>query len=130
MNKALIGCVVAVVSAMAFAKLPPLSDDAKGKAEEAKAKAAYTAKVDAYLLCKSQDKVAAQVHKTQKPPKPQAAKPVDTPPCTDPGKFVYTPAEAAPAAAVTASSAASVPIPVSSAASIKAAVPASAAQKP
>jgi hypothetical protein len=39
----------------AFAKLPPLSDEAKAKAAETAAKTAHTAKVDAFLLCKSQD---------------------------------------------------------------------------
>ncbi|MEY4436301.1 MAG: hypothetical protein RL175_1256, partial [Pseudomonadota bacterium] len=57
MNKALFALILAAVSATAFAKLPPLSDEAKAKADEAKAKTAHTAKADAYLLCKSQDKV-------------------------------------------------------------------------
>jgi len=99
MNKALIALILTAASAAAFAKLPPLNDEAKAKAEEAKAKTAHTGKVDAYLLCKSQDKVAAHVQKTNKA---QAGKPVATPPCADPGKFVYTPPEAAPAAAAPA----------------------------
>ena len=68
---------------------------------EAKAKAAHTAKVEAYALCKSQDKVAAHVQKTNKA---KAGKPVATPACADPGPFVYTPP--APAAAVAAAPAA------------------------
>ncbi|WP_293659893.1 hypothetical protein [Rhodoferax sp. OV413] len=99
MNKALIALVLTAASAAVFAKLPPLNDEAKAKAEEAKAKTAHTGKVDAYLLCKSQDKVAAHVQKTNKA---QAGKPVTTPPCADPGKFVYTPPEAAPAVAAAA----------------------------
>jgi hypothetical protein len=99
MNKALIALILTAASAAAFAKLPPLNDEAKAKAEEAKAKTAHTGKVDAYLLCKSQDKVAAHVQKTNKA---QAGKPMATPPCADPGKFVYTPPEAAPAAAAAA----------------------------
>jgi hypothetical protein len=99
MNKALIALILTAASAAAFAKLPPLNDEAKAKAEEAKAKTAHTGKVDAYLLCKSQDKVAAHVQKTNKA---QAGKPVATPPCADPGKFVYTPPEAAPSAAAAA----------------------------
>jgi hypothetical protein len=51
--------------------------------------------MDNYLLCKSQDKVAASYYKTAKTAgkdvKPAAA----TPPCADPGVFVYTPPEAA-----------------------------------
>jgi len=102
MNKALFAWILAAVSATAFAKLPPLDDEAKAKAEEAKAKTAHTAKVDGYLLCKSQDKVAAHVQRTNKA---KAGKPETTPPCADPGKFVYTPPEApagAPAAAASA----------------------------
>ncbi|MFY8179103.1 MAG: hypothetical protein ACOVKR_06815 [Limnohabitans sp.] len=105
MNKALFALILAFASATAFAKLPPLDDEAKAKAEEAKAKTAHTAKADAYLLCKSQDKVAAHVQRTNKA---KAGKPDATPPCTDPGKFVYTPPEAsaaAPAAAASASAA-------------------------
>ncbi len=105
MNKALLTVILVAASATAFAKLPPLDDEAKAKAEEAKAKTAHTAKVDAYLLCKSQDKVAAHVQKTNKA---KAGKPDTTPPCADPGKFVYTPPEApaaAPAAAASASAA-------------------------
>jgi len=75
--------------------------EAKAKAEEAKAKAAHTTKVEAYALCKSQDKVAAHVQKTNKA---KAGKPVATPACADPGPFVYTPP--APAAAVAAAPAA------------------------
>ncbi len=97
--KFLTAVALMVVSASAFAKLPPPSEEAKAKAEEAKAKTAHAAKVDGYLLCKSQDKVAAHVQKTNKA---KAAKPLPTPPCVDPGKFVYTPPEAAPAVAAAA----------------------------
>jgi hypothetical protein len=45
---------------VAVAKLPPPDDAAKAKAAETSAKAAWQAKVDGYLLCKSQDKVAAR----------------------------------------------------------------------
>ena len=109
MNKALFALILAAASATAFAKLPPLNDEAKAKAEEAKAKTAHTGKVDAYLLCKSQDKVAAHVQRTNKA---QAGKPVATAPCADPGKFVYTPPEAAPAAAAPASAPAVAAAPV------------------
>lgn len=107
MNKALFALTLAAMSVTAFAKLPPLSDEAKAKAEEAKAKTAHTAKVDGYLLCKSQDKVVAHVQKTNKA---KAGKPVATPPCADPGKFVYTPPEATPAAAPAAPAANVAPV--------------------
>ena len=93
MNKTLFAWLLAALSATAFAKLPAPSDEAKAKAAEAAAKTAHAGKVDGYLLCKSQDKVAAHVQKTNKA---KAGKPVATPPCADPGKFVYTPPEAAP----------------------------------
>ncbi len=107
MNKALFALILTAAGASAFAKLPPLSDEAKAKADETKAKTAHAGKVDAYLLCKSQDKVAAHVQKTNKA---KAGKPEATPACADPGKFVYTPPEAAaPAAAASAPAVAAAP---------------------
>lgn len=96
MKKIIFALSLAAMGASAFAKLPPPSDEAKAKAAEAAAKTAHNGKMDNYLLCKSQDKVAAHVQRTNKA---KAGKPVSTPPCADPGKFVYTPPEAAPAAA-------------------------------
>ncbi len=84
----------------AAAKLPPPSDEAKAKAAETAAKTAHTNKVADYQLCKSMDKVAAAyAADAKKAGKP--VQPVATPPCTDPGPFVYTPpaAASAPAAA-------------------------------
>lgn len=85
-------CALAV---SALAKLPAPSDEAKAKAAEAAAKTAHAGKVDAYQLCKSQDKVVAHYQKASKTAN-KSAKPA-TPPCADPGPFVYTPAAAAPA---------------------------------
>jgi hypothetical protein len=89
----------------AFAKLPPLSDEAKAKAAETAAKTAHTGKVDAFLLCKSQDKVAAHTAKQGKAGKKDPKAPA-LPACADPGPFVYTPAPAATAAAPAAAPAA------------------------
>mgnify|MGYP003341249297 FL=1 len=69
----------------AWAKLPPPSEEAKAKAAEAAAKTAHAGKVDAYKLCKSIDRVAAHVQKTNKA---KMGKPVDTPACVDPGPYV------------------------------------------
>jgi len=69
----------------AWAKLPAPSDEAKAKAAEAAAKTAHAGKVDAFKLCKSIDRVAAHVQKTNKA---KMGKPVDTPACVDPGPFV------------------------------------------
>jgi hypothetical protein len=93
----------------AFAKLPPPSDEAKAKAAEAAAKTAHAGKVDAFLLCKYQDKVAAHTAKNGKAGKkdPKAA---PSAPCADPGAFVYTPAPAAtPTAAAPAPAPAAAP---------------------
>jgi hypothetical protein len=102
MKKIIFALSLAALGVSAFAKLPPPSDEAKAKAAEAAAKTAHTGKVDAYLLCKSQDKVAAHVQRTNKA---KAGKPAATPPCADPGKFVYTPPEATPTAAAPATAA-------------------------
>jgi hypothetical protein len=82
-----------------LAKLPPPSDEAKAKAAEAAAKAAYGGKVEAFQLCKSQDRIAAAylagLKKAGKPAPPAAP----TPPCAEPGPFVYPPPAPAVAAA-------------------------------
>jgi hypothetical protein len=79
-----------------FAKLPALSDDAKAKAAEAAAKTAHAGKVDAFLLCKSQDRTAAYYLKTAKTGKGAGEKSS----CVDPGPFVYTPPPVVPVASV------------------------------
>ncbi len=83
-----------VLSVSALAKLPAPNDAAKAAAAEAAAKTAHAGKVEAYLLCKSQDRTAAHYRKSAKS---KDAKPVATAPCADPGP--YKPAAAAAAAA-------------------------------
>ncbi len=95
MKKLLIASFVMSASCMVAAKLPALSDEAKAKAAEAAAKTAWTGKVEAFLLCKSQDKVAASYFKTAKAAGKDAKPAAATPPCADPGAFAYTPPEAA-----------------------------------
>jgi len=99
---------VLVLTGSAIAKLPALSDDAKAKAAEAAAKTAHAGKVEAYQLCKAQDKVAARTNKAAKPAGKDskgAAAPASS--CVDPGAFVYTPpVAAAPASAASAAVAA------------------------
>jgi len=68
----------------AHAKLPALSPEAKAKADEAKAKTAWTDKVGAYQLCQAMNRVAEQYHKSHK----DAPAAVETPACTEPGPFV------------------------------------------
>lgn len=79
----------------AFAKLPPLSDEAKAKAAEAAARTAWSDKVAAYQLCQSMDRVAASYLERARAAG-KALEPVATPPCTDPGPFAYVPAEPKP----------------------------------
>ena len=112
MNKQiLLAVALSAFGASALAKLPPPSDEAKAKAAEAAAKAAHGGKVDAYKLCKSMDQVAlayyANAKKAGKETKPAAT----TPPCADPGPFVYTPPAPASAPAVTAAAPAAAPAP-------------------
>ena len=95
MKKLLISTLAMCAASMVLAKLPALSDEAKAKAAEAAAKSAWAGKVDNYLLCKSQDKVAASYYKTAKTAGKDAKPALATPPCADPGAFVYAPPEAA-----------------------------------
>ncbi|HYW56405.1 MAG TPA: hypothetical protein VE934_05575 [Polaromonas sp.] len=95
MKKLLIASFLISASCMVAAKLPALTDEAKAKAAEAAAKAAWAGKVDGYLLCKSQDKVAASYFKTAKAAGKDAKPAAATPPCADPGPFAYAPPEAA-----------------------------------
>lgn len=86
--------LVSLTATAAFAKLPAVSDEAKAKAAEAAAKTAWSAKVDAYLSCKSQDKVAAHYYKTAKAAGKETKPAVAMPACADPGAFSYVPTEA------------------------------------
>ena len=119
MKKFLIACLMLSVSAVSLAKLPPLSDEAKAKAAEAAAKTAWAGKVDGYALCKAQDKAAAKTAKSGK-----AGKATATPPCADPGPFVYTPAVAAATAAAPAAVPAVAGAPAAKAPAAPAAAPA------
>lgn len=92
-----------VFSSAVMAKLAPLSDDAKAKAAEAAAKTAHAGKVGDYQLCQSMDKVAARYIAAKKKAGGDVSPPTPTPPCADPGPFVYPPpAAGAPAVAATA----------------------------
>jgi hypothetical protein len=106
-------------AAQVAAKLPPLSEEAKAKAAEAAAKTAHNGKVDAYQLCMSMDKVAADYYAAAKKAGTATKPPVATPACVDPGPFVYPPpaptaapvaaAPTSPPAAATATATAAAP---------------------
>jgi len=88
----------------ALAKLPApvLTDEAKAKAAEAAAKTAHGNKVTDFQLCKSMDRTAVRYLAEAKKAGKDAKAPTATPPCADPGAFVYPPpvaGAAAPAAA-------------------------------
>lgn len=100
-----------VLCTSVFAKLPALSDEAKAKAAEAAAKTAWSGKVDAFALCKSQNLAAASYFKTAKAAGKETKPAAETSACADPGPFVSSPAAAVPA-------------PVPAAASVPAAKPA------
>jgi hypothetical protein len=93
-------------SATALAKLPAPSDEAKAKAAEAAAKTAWAGKVDGYLLCKAQDRVAAHAAKTAKAAGKETKPAPALPPCADPGPYVSAAAPAAAAASAPAPAAA------------------------
>ena len=91
MKKLTILLVLAGLSGLAAAKLPPVSDEAKAKAAEAAAKAAWGDKVGGYQLCVAMDKVAAR-YLADAAKAGKTLQPTATPPCADPGPFAYTPA--------------------------------------
>lgn len=98
MKKILFTVCLAGLPLLALAKLPTpvLSDEAKAKAAEAAAKTAWAGKVDAFQLCKAQDKVAASYYKDAKAAGKETKPPMAVPACAEPGPFTYTPAEAKP----------------------------------
>jgi hypothetical protein len=123
MKTVLVSGVLAAACGLVLAKLPPPDDAAKAKAAETTAKAAWQAKIDAFQLCKAQDRVAAVYMKNAgKSAKPAAAAPAPAaaaassaaaaaaqpaasgtpvvakppPPCADPGPFAYNPPEQKP----------------------------------
>ena len=95
------GCTLAL-SALAKIPAPVLTDEAKAKAAEAAAKTAWSGKVDAYQLCKAQDRAAASYFKAAKAGGKETKPAKETPACADPGPFVSTLPGAAPPVAAAA----------------------------
>ena len=99
MKKSLTLCGVLLglaVAPGAFAKLPPpaTTPEAQAKAAETAAKAAWTSKVDAFQLCRAQERVVAHVRDGLVAAGKPVPTPTQTPPCTDPGPFAFTPPDA------------------------------------
>ena len=80
--------LLAMFATSIFAKLPPLTEDAKAKAAEAAAKAAWTDKVGLYQLCAAMDRTADAYRKSTKAAGKNVPVPVAMPPCADPGPYV------------------------------------------
>jgi hypothetical protein len=94
MKKTLILFGLAAAASVAFAKLPPApapTPEAQAKAAEAAAKAAWGGKVEAYQLCRAQERVAAHVHAGLAAVGKPVPTPTATPPCADPGPFAFAP---------------------------------------
>jgi hypothetical protein len=87
----------ALCAGAAYAKLPPLSDEAKAKAAEAAAKTAHGNKLADFQLCKSMNATAGYYFASAKKASKDVKPPTATPDCADPGPFVYPPPAAAPA---------------------------------
>ena len=96
MIRLMLTAVALSASGAALAKLPPPDEATKAKAAEAAAKSAWQGKVDAFLLCKAQDRVASNYKKTAATRPAAAAAPAGAAPA----------APAAPAAAKPAPTAA------------------------
>jgi hypothetical protein len=124
MKKLSIAAAVLMAAGLATAKLPEPDEATKAKAAETSAKAAWQAKVDAFQLCKAQDKIAARYGSKGDAKPAAAAKPAASaavaaapaataasgaasatstpvaftppPPCADPGPFAYNPPEQKP----------------------------------
>ena len=90
----------ACVASLAKIPAPVLDDAAKAKAAEAAAKAAWQGKIDAYLTCKTQDRVAAyyRSHANGAAGKSAKAMPVTAAASAASAAAVTTPAVAAIAA--------------------------------
>jgi len=90
-----VGAVLVLLGSTGWAKLPTPapSDEAKAQAAQAAAKKAWAGKVDAFKLCKAQDKVVAHYKKmpVAKDVKGAAKATGASSSCADPGPFVYAP---------------------------------------
>ena len=93
MKKLLMTSLLLGACALAAAKLPAPSAEAKAKSDEAAAKAAWAGKGDAYQLCQSQDRVAASYYKSATAAGKATKPATTTAPCADPGAFTYAPPE-------------------------------------
>jgi hypothetical protein len=111
MKRIVLFAAAAACAGLVFAKLPPLSDEAKAKAAEAAAKAAHGSKVEGFQLCKSMNRTAAVYFAEAKKANKEVKAPTATPDCVDPVGFVYPPPAAGTAPAAPAPAPAAAPAP-------------------
>ena len=86
--------VLLAAAPLALAKLPPPpapTPEVKAKAAETAAKTAWSGKVDAFKMCKSQDRAVEKYRASASAAGKQVPPAVATPPCADPGPFAYVP---------------------------------------
>ena len=81
----------ALVCATAFAKLPPVSEEAKAKAAETAARNQWVDKVASYKLCLAMDRTAEAYRKSTKAAGKEPPQPTAIAPCGDPGPFAQSP---------------------------------------
>ena len=103
--------VAALFSAVVVAKLPPPTDDARAKAADAAAKAAWTDKTNAYKTCLAIERTAQTYRRSRAAAGQTVAPAPDMPPCTDPGPFRPIEASGAHSPAETANKPPSTPVP-------------------
>ena len=135
MIRVMLTAVALAASGAALAKLPPPDEATQAKAAEAAAKGAWQGKVDAFLLCKAQDRVVSNYKKTAATRPAAAVAPAGTAPGA-PAAAAASAAAAKPVPAAAASAAAATPAPTAATASqgggtpVEAAAPAAATPTP
>lgn len=98
MKSPVIAAALLLAAGAACAKLPSptLTPEAQLKAAEAAQRSAWSDKVAGYQLCKAMDRVAASYHAEARRTGQEAKPATPTPPCTDPGAFVFVPPQPKP----------------------------------
>jgi hypothetical protein len=91
-----VGLAIAVNAALVSAELPPPSEEAKARADETKAKTAWSDKVTLYQTCLAMDRTAEAYRKSRRDAGQDVPTPVETGPCIDPGPYVSPVAAASP----------------------------------
>lgn len=92
MKRSLLCLTLLLAAATAHAKLPappPPTEEAKAKAAEVAARTAWTAKVNAYKLCVSQDQAVGNYLKTAAAAGKSVKPAIAVPACADPGPFAH-----------------------------------------